>query len=322
MAYLFDLLLRRHGLPLELACDVLAARFWKRHRPHARRGARALSARCDRCTPGRWSTARSPSSSASRRHGGAQRPHQAAAAGGGAAGIAASTWSASEECCRSGAAGRRPDQRVGAARRRAGDRAAPGRRAAGVGGLSGMSDDDLRRRPEFRVLHRPTTAASAAGAACSSAASASTRFEKRNAGPRSTKCVGCHRCVTFCPEQAHHHRAEPARLPRTASWASDLRKPVAAGRDRRRAPHRHGQRPALLHVLRPPAAGRLPGDQPVHRPAARADGAAHVPGPEAGRRRGRAEGERRVPQLERPAAQHCSSRRPSCSRRCPTARSA
>ncbi|MBU1672222.1 MAG: glutamine amidotransferase family protein [Actinobacteria bacterium] len=29
MAYLFDLLIRRHGLPLELACKVIAAPFWK-----------------------------------------------------------------------------------------------------------------------------------------------------------------------------------------------------------------------------------------------------------------------------------------------------
>jgi len=28
IAYLFDLLMRKHGLPLELACKVLAARFW------------------------------------------------------------------------------------------------------------------------------------------------------------------------------------------------------------------------------------------------------------------------------------------------------
>ena len=28
MAYLFDLLLRKHGLPLEVACDVLASPFW------------------------------------------------------------------------------------------------------------------------------------------------------------------------------------------------------------------------------------------------------------------------------------------------------
>lgn len=29
MVYLFDLLVRRHGLPFELACDVIAAPFWK-----------------------------------------------------------------------------------------------------------------------------------------------------------------------------------------------------------------------------------------------------------------------------------------------------
>ena len=29
MAYLFDLLIRKHGLPLEVACKVLAAPFWK-----------------------------------------------------------------------------------------------------------------------------------------------------------------------------------------------------------------------------------------------------------------------------------------------------
>jgi glutamate synthase domain-containing protein 1 len=29
MAYLFDLLIRKHGLPLEIACKVLAAPFWK-----------------------------------------------------------------------------------------------------------------------------------------------------------------------------------------------------------------------------------------------------------------------------------------------------
>jgi glutamate synthase domain-containing protein 1 len=29
MVYLFDLLVRRHGLPLEVACDVVAAPFWK-----------------------------------------------------------------------------------------------------------------------------------------------------------------------------------------------------------------------------------------------------------------------------------------------------
>lgn len=29
MAYLFDLLVRKHGLPFEVACEVVAARFWK-----------------------------------------------------------------------------------------------------------------------------------------------------------------------------------------------------------------------------------------------------------------------------------------------------
>jgi glutamate synthase domain-containing protein 1 len=29
MVYLFDLLVRKHGLPLEVACDVVAAPFWK-----------------------------------------------------------------------------------------------------------------------------------------------------------------------------------------------------------------------------------------------------------------------------------------------------
>ena len=29
MAYLFDLLIRKHGLPLEVACRVMAAPFWK-----------------------------------------------------------------------------------------------------------------------------------------------------------------------------------------------------------------------------------------------------------------------------------------------------
>jgi len=39
MAYLLDLLIRRHGLPVELACDVIAAPFWKQidHMPEPRR---------------------------------------------------------------------------------------------------------------------------------------------------------------------------------------------------------------------------------------------------------------------------------------------
>ena len=64
-AYLFDLMLRRHKLPLALACKALASPAVDRDRPHARGGAALSCARCARSTGRRCSTARSPSCSAS-----------------------------------------------------------------------------------------------------------------------------------------------------------------------------------------------------------------------------------------------------------------
>ena len=51
VTYLFDLMLRRHGLPVEIACKALASPFWKDIDLHARGAAQALH------RPARWSTA-------------------------------------------------------------------------------------------------------------------------------------------------------------------------------------------------------------------------------------------------------------------------
>ena len=92
------------------------------------------------------------------------------------------------------------------------------------------------------------------------------------------RCVGCHRCVTLCPTHALTIRRNPLDFRPNANWIRAAHhQHLQAGRDGRHAADRHGLRPALADLLRPPAAERLAGDQPLHRPAARADGAAHLP---------------------------------------------
>ncbi len=54
MAYLLDLLIRKHKLPVELACDVLAAPFWEQIERMPEAAAGAVHRRCARSTAARW----------------------------------------------------------------------------------------------------------------------------------------------------------------------------------------------------------------------------------------------------------------------------
>ena len=101
--------------------------------------------------------------------------------------------------------------------------------------------------------------------------------------PDHAGCRACHRCVTFCPAQAITIEKNPLAYRENPAWPVALRKAIwrqadtagvlltGMGND---LPYRER--------LRPPRARRLPGHQPVHRPAARAHGAAHLPGRQAG----------------------------------------
>ena len=125
--------------------------------------------------------------------------------------------------------------------------------------------------------------------------------------PDHSKCAACHRCVTYCPAQAHHHQEERARLQRhPTAWSPALRQEhLAAGRDRRRACSPAWATTSPTCASSTTSARRLPGDQPVHRPAARADGAAHLPGPQARQRRGRVGRRGRLPpQAKAPASRN------------------
>ncbi len=88
-----------------------------------------------------------------------------------------------------------------------------------------------------------TTAASSAAAACSSAAGAST--PSTSAPSPTTAPAAPATAASPTARRRHHHREEPARLPRERQLdAGPAQGRLAAGRDRRRAAHRHGQRPA------------------------------------------------------------------------------
>ena len=120
IAYLFDLMLRRHGLPLELACEALASPLWSEIDRTAPGGARAEALAARRLRPGDAQRAVRHRARLQRRHGRAERPHQAAAAGRGRQGLA-SSWSPPRRAPSSEVLdAARPG--VGAARRRTGDR--------------------------------------------------------------------------------------------------------------------------------------------------------------------------------------------------------
>ena len=114
--------------------------------------------------------------------------------------------------------------------------------------------------------------------------------------PDDSKCRACHRCVTYCPAHCIKIKKNDLALRDNANWSSEQRKNVwrqaesggvmltGMGNDK-----------PYQSRLRPPRARRVPGHQPLHRPAARADGAAHLPGPQARQRRGRVRRQRRLP---------------------------
>ena len=185
VAYLFDLLMRRHGLPLELACTALASPAVERDRPHERRRARAMTGRCA------WSTGRrmlnGPFAIVLGFNGGMValndriklRPLVAARQG--AILMVASEESAMHEVCstsRTRSGRRRPASRSSPGSRacRGRSRRAPGRR------LARRRHDERRGalmptgqliQPDSACGSTPRPATSAA-AACSSAAGAST----------------------------------------------------------------------------------------------------------------------------------------------------
>ncbi len=145
-----------------------------------------------------------------------------------------------------------------------------GRRDAGTHGATRVSREGRRRAlPQVR----PLRAAVRLGRV----------LVRRAAHPRPRRLPRLPPLRHVLPGAGHHHREEPSGLPREPGVAGGpAQGNLAAGRDGRRAAHGHGQRPALPEHLRPPRARRLPGHQPVHRPAARAHGAAHLPGRQAG----------------------------------------
>ncbi len=85
-AYLFDLMLRRHKLPLELACKALASPLWTEidRMPEDERAALPVASRGVRTGDAEW--ALRDRARLQRRHGRPERPHQAAPARGCSAG--------------------------------------------------------------------------------------------------------------------------------------------------------------------------------------------------------------------------------------------
>ena len=160
-AYLFDLLLRRHGLPLELACKVLASPLWSEidRLGESDRGAAARPAL--RVRLGHAERPVRHRAGLRRRHDGPERPHQAAAAGGRPPRLDRHGGLRGERHLR-GARGAR--RNLVAARRRARDRPrsevrrrAPGRRRRG--GLDAAEHGAARvhgrhRRPALQPLRR------------------------------------------------------------------------------------------------------------------------------------------------------------------------
>jgi glutamate synthase domain-containing protein 1 len=148
-AYLFDLMLRRHKLPLELACKALASPLWSDIDRMPGEGAAHVSSRGVRA----WDAQRPLRHRArlQRRHGRPQRPHQAPPAGGGAQGQPARGRLRGERHPRHRARSR---QHLGSEGRRAGHRAGRGdgladpRRPAPVAVRDLMRCD--RRRRDMR----------------------------------------------------------------------------------------------------------------------------------------------------------------------------
>ena len=118
-AYLFDLLLRRHGLPLELACKVVRQPAVERDRPHGRERRSAAARPALRVRLGHAERPVRHRAGLRGRHDGAERPHQAAAAGGRSPRLDRDGGLRGERDLR-GARDARRD--LGAARRRARDR--------------------------------------------------------------------------------------------------------------------------------------------------------------------------------------------------------
>ena len=76
-AYLFDLLLRRHKLPLELACKALASPLWTEIDRMPEEEAAAVSLAARRLRPGDAQRPVRDRARLQRRHGRSERPHQA-----------------------------------------------------------------------------------------------------------------------------------------------------------------------------------------------------------------------------------------------------
>ena len=98
-----------------------------------------------------------------------------------------------------------------------------------------------------------------------------------------SKCVDCQRCVAYCPTHALKIEKNRCTLRRERQLVLRCRGgDLEAGRHRRCAAVLHGQPQGAAGLLGPPAAQRLPGHEPAHRPAAGADGDPGVSGQEAG----------------------------------------
>ena len=87
------------------------------------------------------------------------------------------------------------------------------------------------------------------------------------------KCVDCQRCVSLCPTHALKIVKNDCAFRENANWQSDTIKEIyKQALKRRRAAFLHGKSEAAAGILGQNSHKRLPGHQPLHRPAARAHG--------------------------------------------------
>ena len=224
VAYLFDLLLRKHRLPMELACLVLASPLWseidrmdadeRELTPGAARGLR----------PGHAERAVRHRPRLRRRHGGHQRPHQAAPAGGRAPGLR-SSWSPPRRACctrcstRPSASGRRaPASRSSRAWPAAPARSSSPTTAPWRGCL--MSTQLVQ--PEFRVRIDNDVCHKCGRCVQQCGWDVYTFNERPMPGPRQLRA--CHRCVTYCPAGAITIERSPLAYRENPSWTPALRR--------------------------------------------------------------------------------------------------
>ena len=223
-AYLFDLLLRRHGLPLELACSVLASPLWSEIDRMDDGGPRAGADAARGLRVGHAERAVRHRARVQRRHGGAQRPHQAAPAGGRAPGLDPHGRLRGERAARGA---RRARQGLVAARRRARHRAgAPGRRGRRAGRRRSRRGSPDGRRPwssPSSACASTTTSASSCGRCVQQCGWGVYTFDERPM-PDHSACRACHRCVTYCPAQAITIEQNPLAYRENPSWTPALRK--------------------------------------------------------------------------------------------------